>query len=689
MLSLVLYGRNDSYGYNLHKRAALSLNCMAEVLSDPDDEILFVDYNTPDDFPTFPEAIQDTLTDKARRCLRILRARPHIHARFRDRTHLMALEPVARNIAVRRSNPANRWILSTNTDMIFVPRNGKSLTEIVRDLPKGYYGIPRFELPESLWETLDRRDATGVIDTVGRWGWQFHLNETVYGAREIKFDAPGDFQLIERSQLFDIHGFDEEMLLGWHVDSNLCKRLFLMYGDVGDISDEVFGYHCDHTRQVTPAHKRRAKENSLKGFFADVLDPVASHQAESWGCSNDDIEEIRLANSPGHLYLRGLGATIDKPMERVTEWLYSTGTYDQVYYNAEHVLPFLVDVLVSAPRSWSIAWFGEHAAMFELFERMWREMGFSGSILVPHDSIARLYASASPSVTPADIKDICARADAFIFDFVTHDGTPLGDGPEGRDDALIRHLLRAFYSVVESETKRMADPKLALRRLIAINAVHNRFETLLRGHVEFARSPASTRLRHGFVVEPLSSSTAENWLPLMNVGPTAILLAEGVHAHQLKRGYVLSGPGISLTPGRYAITMEIVPSPPTFPVGWARLLLAYLFGRKLPRAARPAGAVSAPKPKSRGKRKFRKRAAFTVEIQSRDEILQRHRLSLFELLRTRRYQIEVLIRVEDVIAPQPLAISVLVWTAGMVNLLIRSVEIVPVAGESEADISRV
>lgn len=54
MISVILYGRNDSYGYNLHKRAALSFNCIAEMLDAPDDEILFVDYNTPDDFPTFP-----------------------------------------------------------------------------------------------------------------------------------------------------------------------------------------------------------------------------------------------------------------------------------------------------------------------------------------------------------------------------------------------------------------------------------------------------------------------------------------------------------------------------------------------------------------------------------------------------------------------------------------------------------
>ena len=62
MLSVILYGRNDAHGYNLHKRGALSLNCIAQVLTEDSDELIFVDYNTPDELPTFPEAIADTLT---------------------------------------------------------------------------------------------------------------------------------------------------------------------------------------------------------------------------------------------------------------------------------------------------------------------------------------------------------------------------------------------------------------------------------------------------------------------------------------------------------------------------------------------------------------------------------------------------------------------------------------------------
>ena len=55
--SVIVYGRNDVHGYNHHRRAALSLNCIAEVLTNPDDEMVFVDYNTVDELPTFIEAI--------------------------------------------------------------------------------------------------------------------------------------------------------------------------------------------------------------------------------------------------------------------------------------------------------------------------------------------------------------------------------------------------------------------------------------------------------------------------------------------------------------------------------------------------------------------------------------------------------------------------------------------------------
>jgi hypothetical protein len=294
VISVILYGRNDNYGYNLHKRAALSFNCIAELLDDESDEIIFVDYNTPDALSTFPEAIFDTLTTRARMRLRILRARPRIHERFSSKTPLPVLEPIARNIALRRSNPENRWLLSTNTDVIFVLRHRSTLNDVIRDLPAAFYHAPRIEIPEMLWESLDRKDPRKAIDTIGDWGCSLYLNEIVFSSPEILYDGPGDFQLVRRDELFANNGFNEQMLLGWHVDSNLARRLGLIYGKVGDLGEEIYAYHCDHTRQTTPMHSHTRTENDWGVFVTSVSRPDLPEQADNWGCPADEIEELTL-----------------------------------------------------------------------------------------------------------------------------------------------------------------------------------------------------------------------------------------------------------------------------------------------------------------------------------------------------------------------------------------------------------
>ena len=107
MISVVTYGRNDNYGYNLHKRTAFGFNCLAEVLTE-EDEILFADYNTPDHLPTLPEFIWDTLTPKALKLLKVIRIPHSAHEEIKGNSPLSILENVSRNAAIARSNPANQ-----------------------------------------------------------------------------------------------------------------------------------------------------------------------------------------------------------------------------------------------------------------------------------------------------------------------------------------------------------------------------------------------------------------------------------------------------------------------------------------------------------------------------------------------------------------------------------------------------
>ncbi len=514
MISVILYGRNDSYGYNLHKRAALSLNCIAELLDAPDDELIFVDYNTPDDFPTFPEAIRDTLTETARRRLRVMRVRPAQHRRFATLSHLVALEPVARNVAVRRSNPANRWLLSTNTDMIFVPRTGRSLSAIAAPLADGYYHLARCELPESLWETLDRSDARGTIEAVGQWGWQFHLNElTTHELPYLRFDAPGDFQLMLREDAHRIWGFDERMLVGYNVDSNIAARLYLLHKHCGDVEPDLFGYHCDHTRQVTPAHRHDAVQNDVTRFVFDIADPFdCRHQAETWGLAGEEIEEIRL-DGGRVTYFDALAATITTPMQVPTTTKLGQANIERTDYDPRHVLPFAIDALVEYPRSSVLGWFGTRADTLHLFAAAWRALGFTGSILVPADA-SWLTAAAPEGVAISDRRSIVAQAHLFVLD----GGLPAGHDPAilPPDTPQLQLVMAALARIAANERRWMphrADPARrsalpphlqAPRRVIGLNGFLNTWELVFGALVGAAKSPGSTRVRQGFVLPDVS-----------------------------------------------------------------------------------------------------------------------------------------------------------------------------------------
>ncbi len=551
MISVILYGRNDSYGYNLPKRAALSLNCIAEVLDRDGDEILFVDYNTPDDFPTFPEAIQDTLTPRARGLLRVLRVRPHQHARFAARTHLQALEPVARNVALRRSNPENRWVLSTNTDMIFVPRQGRGLSEVAATLPDGFYGLPRFEIPESLWELLDRLDPRGTIARVANWGHHYHLNEIVTLAEPaIRFDGPGDFQLMRRRDLFDLHGFDERMLLGWHVDSNIAVRLARRHGPVGDVLEDFFGYHCDHTRQVTPAHRPGAAQNDWRRFVSDVAEAVAPGQPD-WGLADMPVEEVRLAVRLTTLHC-ALAAAVPHPMAESSHAAFSPAASGRVDYDAAHVAPFVIDALCCQPPGTRLGWFATRGDLLARVAVAWTALGFTAPILAAIDDGMPAH-RLPPGAEAADAAAVVRDADVLVFDFALTDALRADPAGPMEEDPAVAAVLRGFREALEVERQRVA-AGAPLRRFIGVNAINNQAGRVFTDHIGAPQSPFAARLRQGFMLNPPPPPFAEH-------DPPRELLAD-LLVHPAGRrengaiavtgaGAVFEGPFLTVAPGSY------------------------------------------------------------------------------------------------------------------------------------------
>ena len=505
MLSVVLYGRNDSHGYNLHKRAAISLNAIAELLDDPDDEILFVDYNTPDDLPTFPEAIADTLTEKAAKLLRILRVRPEVHRRrFAARTHLQALEPIARNVAIRRSNPNNRWVLSTNTDMIFCPRAaGDSLGAVVGRLADGFYHLPRFELPEGLWETLDRKDAPALIEAARTWGQRYHLNEITFADRSNVYDAPGDFQLFLREDLFKIGGFHEEMILGWHLDANVAKRMRLLRGQVSSALDHLIGYHCDHTRQASPYHKVDRTENDQVRFDDEVTAAPVAEQMQTWGLPDVDVEEMHLGHASHARYLAALEASVPGSLTGFLETQYVREDFGRLAYPVDHVLPYLLDLVSCLPSATRIAYVGARIDTFDKFLRGWTAMG-GAKVLVPQS--ASWLGAASSEVDRVDLQGWLDRADMFVFEVGADQAARQGDLTD-EETARLWVVDDAFKHAVAADLARQAGGAHP-RRAVVVNGVHNFFEPQVEVEVAITLTPYSSRVRQGYITDRAAARIA-------------------------------------------------------------------------------------------------------------------------------------------------------------------------------------
>jgi hypothetical protein len=350
-VSVIVYGRNDGHGYNMHKRVAISLNCIAEKLDHEDDEIIFVDWNSPEHLPTLIEDIFDTLTSKAQGRIRTFRVRSSIHDELSPAdSKRPTIEPFARNVGIRRSNPKNNWILNTNTDMVFLSQVG-SLSRLISQLPKGFYNAYRYEIPEYLWNSTSRMHSAEFMDKLQNWSTSARLTRKVFLQREDHKvpDGPGDFQLAPRETFFELKGFPESMRYGWHVDSAMSQ---LLVGKLGFPiileENQLEGFHCNHLRHLTHFHTSNEKQNEYEYGDEVVLSD------DNWGLFDREIEEIYVPNLNLNIEetLKKLGPSLSVQPES------SVNVVTDIFYPTDLTLTFLIDLLVTKQANSHVKYLG-------------------------------------------------------------------------------------------------------------------------------------------------------------------------------------------------------------------------------------------------------------------------------------------------------------------------------------------
>ncbi len=294
MITYLVAGRNDYYGINLHKRTALSLNYFGTLCEDETDEIVYVDCNTPDHELTLPEAIADTLTPETRRRLRIFRLSGAQMSAAIGETPLPFSDELSRNVGLRRSNPANRWVLSTNPDIVVLPLLADSMKKVLLGLKDRFYLCPRFGIPASQWQELDRTNMR-QLDSLCEAIVQAGVRPPPEKAEWLRFASVGDFQLAPRQQWLDIGGCEEGMKLWGHSDANNARRLNLLNGGgkTPDLGHELAVLHLDHNATVKSAHEQALPNNDWD-YWVDKVTSPRSRNSESWGLADLDLPELRL-----------------------------------------------------------------------------------------------------------------------------------------------------------------------------------------------------------------------------------------------------------------------------------------------------------------------------------------------------------------------------------------------------------
>lgn len=361
MLSVVVVGRNDSHGYNLSKRVASSLNSIAKPMTG-NDELIFIDWNSDEVNPTFIESIFDTLTGQAQKHIVVYRIRNHIHKKLAGESKRPILEPIARNVGIRRAK--NPWILSTNTDMVF-NTHGRTYFEILTMLQPNLHHLFRYEIPEYIWEQFDRYDPdstiTDFLEVIREKNLYRKLNTFPFeGSKSLFPDAVGDFQLAPRTFWEAVQGFPEEMLRGWHVDSRLSVQMERVLGTKAEMLTDnvIMGFHQNHLR--TPTHFHTQSSINSTSTIA-----VPYKNCSSWGLADLDIgaEGIR-SRFP-------LNRSTKNPCPVEVENLQESG--DSVLYNPAFVLAFLLDEFANVHEGSQIGYLSLNQTLFsELREQMER-----------------------------------------------------------------------------------------------------------------------------------------------------------------------------------------------------------------------------------------------------------------------------------------------------------------------------
>ena len=268
--SVILASRNDNYGGNLHKRSTMALTSLIE----HHDEVVFVDWKTKNGEGVISNIKHNLPHTKKLKYIQVpkeflIEKYPHI-------ANYSMIESISRNIAIRRTE--NDYIISTNIDIVSTPLDNSVLQENV------FYTVPRRDIDESFH--LSFNDYQSLYSHLTSNRDSFRAKERI-NSGEDKWSlivCCGDYQIGHKNIWNQMKGFEESILFGCGIDTNVMKKASF-YSNIQVLDHYIF--HLNHgkngERDEDESVPPMSDQNSI------IQDFTNTSNSDDWGMYNEDL----------------------------------------------------------------------------------------------------------------------------------------------------------------------------------------------------------------------------------------------------------------------------------------------------------------------------------------------------------------------------------------------------------------
>jgi len=268
--SIILTSRNDNYGGNLHQRTTMGITSLIE----NHDEVIFVDWKTKNGEGVISNIKHKLPHTKKLKSIQV--PNEFLIEKYPHFANYTIIESIGRNIAIRRAE--NEYIVSTNIDIISTPLDNSVLKENVfytvprRDVDENFHlGFQSYEeLYNTIWNNKDSyRPKDRINSEEDRWSL---------------ISCCGDYQIGHKNVWNQMRGFEESVLFGCGIDTNVMKKA--SYYSTIEVLDHYI-FHLNHGKEGNRDENESVPPMSDQNEI--IRDFTETTNSDNWGMFDEDL----------------------------------------------------------------------------------------------------------------------------------------------------------------------------------------------------------------------------------------------------------------------------------------------------------------------------------------------------------------------------------------------------------------